>query len=71
MASFMLSVDEPIVALGGTFLQIFCGIIIALIILPSQQAHVEIRLWMMMMMMMMMINKRGRKGLSVLAIVVR
>jgi hypothetical protein len=41
MSSFMLSVDEPIVALGGTFLQIFRGIIIALIILPLRKVFFE------------------------------
>ncbi|MDR0375685.1 MAG: hypothetical protein LBH85_08175 [Treponema sp.] len=41
ISSFMLSVDEPIVALGGTFLQIFRGIIIALIILPLRKVFFE------------------------------
>ncbi|MDR2608803.1 MAG: hypothetical protein LBC57_10480 [Treponema sp.] len=41
ISSFMLSVDEPIVALGGTFLQIFRGIIIAVIILPLRKAFFE------------------------------
>jgi hypothetical protein len=41
ISSFMLPVDEPIVALGGTFLQIFRGIIIALIILPLRKAFFE------------------------------
>jgi hypothetical protein len=43
ISSFMLSVDEPIVALGGTFLQIFRGIIIALIILPLRKVFFEER----------------------------
>jgi hypothetical protein len=41
ISSFMLSVDEPIVALGGTLLQIFRGIIIALIILPLRKVFFE------------------------------
>jgi hypothetical protein len=41
ISSFMLSVDEPIVALGGTSLQIFRGIIIALIILPLWKVFFE------------------------------
>jgi hypothetical protein len=41
ISSFMLPVDEPIVALGGTFLQIFRGIIIALIILPLRKTFFE------------------------------
>jgi hypothetical protein len=41
ISSFMLPVDEPVVALGGTFLQIFRGIIIALIILPLRETFFE------------------------------
>jgi hypothetical protein len=41
MSSFMLPVDEPIVVLGGTVLQIFRGIIIALIILPLRKVFFE------------------------------
>jgi len=41
ISSFMLPVDEPIVVLGGTFLQIFRGIIIALIILPLRKIFFE------------------------------
>jgi hypothetical protein len=41
MSSFMRAVDEPIVALGGTFLQLFRGIIIALIILPLRKVFLE------------------------------
>jgi hypothetical protein len=41
MSSFLLPVNEPIVALGGTFLQIFRGIIIALIILPLRKVFFE------------------------------
>jgi len=40
IASFMLSVDAPIVGLGP-FLQIFRGIIIALILLPLRKAFFE------------------------------
>jgi hypothetical protein len=41
ISSFMLSMDEPIMALAGTFLQIFRGIIIALIILPLRKVFFE------------------------------
>jgi hypothetical protein len=41
ISSFMLSVDEPIVALGGTSLQIFRGILIALIISPLRKVFFE------------------------------
>jgi hypothetical protein len=41
ISSFMLPIDEPIMALGGTFLQIFRGIIIALIILPLRKVFFE------------------------------
>jgi hypothetical protein len=41
MSSFMRPVDEPIVALGGTSLQILRGIIIALIILPLRKVFFE------------------------------
>ena len=37
----MISIDEPIVALGGIFLQIFRGIIIVLIILPLRKIFFE------------------------------
>ena len=37
ISSFMRSVDEPIIVLGGTVLQIIRGIIIALIILPLRK----------------------------------
>jgi hypothetical protein len=40
ISSFMYSVDEPIVALGPS-LQIFCGIIIALILLPLRKVFFE------------------------------
>jgi hypothetical protein len=41
MASFMRSVDEPVVVLGGTVLQIFRGIIIALVLLPLRKTFFE------------------------------
>jgi hypothetical protein len=43
IASFMRSVDEPIVALGGTALQIFRGILIALILFPLRKIFFEER----------------------------
>jgi len=41
ISSFMRSVDEPIIVLGGTVLQIIRGIIIALIILPLRKIFLE------------------------------
>jgi hypothetical protein len=41
ISAFMRSVDDPIVALGGTSLQIFRGIIIALILLPLRKTFFE------------------------------
>jgi hypothetical protein len=43
ISSFMRSVDEPIVALGGTVLQIFRGILIAIILLPLRKTFFEER----------------------------
>jgi hypothetical protein len=39
--SFMFSVGEPIVIIGETFLQLFYGIIIVLIILPLRKVFLE------------------------------
>lgn len=41
MSLLMKTTTEPIVALGGTFLQLFRGIIIALIIFPLRKAFFE------------------------------
>jgi hypothetical protein len=41
ISSFMKSIDEPIVVLGGTVLQILRGIILALILLPLRKTFFE------------------------------
>jgi len=41
MSAFYRDIDSPIVALGGGFLQIFRGIIVALILLPLRKTFFE------------------------------
>ena len=41
IASFMKSIDEPIVALGGTSLQVLRGIILAFVLLPLRKTFFE------------------------------